>query len=115
MDATNEKERGFIERHGFEVSAIKGLGLGGSLEKIQKISRVPPPDVYAHAKSVDSTDAQALLICCTDFGTADVVQALEDEIAKPVITSNTATFWAALQRAGLKQSVEGYGRLLTTV
>ncbi len=115
MDATNEKERGFIERHGFEVSAIKGLGLGGSLEKIQKISRVPPADVYAHAKSVDSPDAQALLICCTDFGTADVVQTLEDEIAKPVITSNTATFWAALQRAGLKQSVEGYGRLLTTV
>ena len=48
LDATNEKERGFIERHGFEVSAIKGLGLGGSLEKIQKISRVPAADVYAH-------------------------------------------------------------------
>ena len=74
IDATNEKERGFIERHGFEVSAIKGLGLGGSLENIQKISRVPPADVHAHAKSVDSPDAEALLICCTDFGTADVVQ-----------------------------------------
>jgi arylmalonate decarboxylase len=76
LDATNEKERAFIERNGFEVSAIKGLGLGGSLEKIQKISRVPPSDVYSHAKSADTADADALLICCTDFGTADVVQTL---------------------------------------
>ena len=112
VDATNEKERAFIERHGVEVSAIKGLGLGGSLEKIQKISRVPAADVYAHAKSVDSADAEALLICCTDFGTADVVQSLEDELGKPVITSNTASFWAALRRAGLKTPVPGSGRLL---
>jgi len=115
VDATNEKERGFIERHGFEVSAIKGLGLGGSLERIQMISRIPPADVYAHAKSVDSTDAEALLICCTDFGTADVVQPLEDELGKPVISSNTASFWAALRRAGIDQPIEGYGRLLSAV
>ena len=113
VDATNEKERAYIERHGFEVSQIKGLGLGGSLEKIQKISRVPSADVYAHAKSADSADAEALLICCTDFGTADVVQTLENELGKPVLTSNTATFWAALRRAEVYRPVEGYGRLLT--
>ena len=113
LDATNVKERAFIERHGFAVTAIKGLGMGGSLEKIQKISRVPPADVYAHAKSVDSTDAEALLICCTDFSTADVVQTLEDELGKPVITSNTATFWSALRRAGIERPVTGYGRLLS--
>jgi arylmalonate decarboxylase len=112
-DATNEKERGFIERHGIEVSAIKGLGLGGTLEKIQKISRIPPAEIYAHAKSVDSPDADALLICCTDFGSAEVVEPLEEELGKPVITSNTATFWAALKRAGVGQKVTGYGRLLT--
>ncbi|MDC0033541.1 aspartate/glutamate racemase family protein [Alphaproteobacteria bacterium] len=113
VDATNEKERHFIERHGFKVSAIKGLGLGGSLEKIQKISRVPAADAYAHAKSIDSVDAEAVLICCTDFGTADVVQSLENELGKPVITSNTASFWGALRRAGIQKPVTGYGRLLS--
>lgn len=113
LESTNEKERAFIERHGFDVSGIKGLGLGGSLENIQKISRVPPGDVYEHAKSVDTPDAEALLICCTDFGTADVVQTLEDDLGKPVITSNTATFWAALRQAEINQSVNGYGRLLS--
>lgn len=114
-DATNAKERAFIERHDFEVIDIKGLGLGGSLDKIQKISRIPPSDVYDHAKSVDSPDADALLICCTDFGSADVVQVLEDELGKPVVTSNTATLWAALRRTGIDDPVGGYGRLLAAV
>jgi arylmalonate decarboxylase len=115
VEATNEKERAFIERHGFEVSAIKGLGLGGSLEKIQKISRIPAADAYDHARSVDSADAEALLICCTDFGTAEIVQDLENDLGKPVITSNTASFWSALRRAGVNQPVEGFGRLLSAL
>ena len=83
-DVTNEKECGFMERHGFEVTAIKGLGMGGSLQKIQKISRVRSSEIQQHAKSVDSQKADALLICCTDFGSADVVETLEDELGKPV-------------------------------
>lgn len=111
-DATNAKEKAFIERHGFEVADIKGLGLGGSLEKIQKISRISSSEIYDHAKSVDQPDSDALLICCTDFGSADVVQALEDELGKPVLTSNTATLWAALRQTGIDTPVKGYGRLL---
>lgn len=111
-DATNAKEKAFIERHGVEVADIKGLGLGGSLEKIQKISRISPSEIYEHAKSVDQPDCDALLICCTDFGSADVVQALEDELRKPVLTSNTATMWAALRQTGINTPVKGYGRLL---
>lgn len=114
IDSTNEKEKAFIERHGFEVTKIAGLGLGGTLEKIQKISRVPPVGAYAHARSVDSDDADALLICCTDFGTADILQPLEDELGKPVLSSNSAGFWAALRRCGVKDRIEGYGRLLSS-
>ncbi len=112
-DAVNEKERAFLERNGFDVVAIKGLGLGGSLENIQKISRVAPADVYDHASSVDRPDADAVLICCTDFGTADVLQPLEDALGKPVLSSNSATFRAALRRAGIDDAIEGYGRLLS--
>ena len=111
-DATNAKEKAFVERHRFEVADIKGMGLGGSLEKIQKISRVPPDEIYDHAKSVDQPDTDALLICCTDFGSADIVQGLEDDLGKPVLTSNTATLWAALRISGVDTPVKGFGRLL---
>jgi arylmalonate decarboxylase len=112
-DATNAKERAFIERHGYQVTEIKGMGLGGSLENIQKISRVSPRQVFDHALSIDNDEADALLICCTDLGTADILQQLEDSLGKPVISSNTATFWASLRAAGIDQKVSGYGRLLS--
>ena len=113
IDATNDKEKAYIERHGFGVTRIAGLGLGGSLEKIQQISRVSPSDVFKHARSVDSDDADALLICCTDLGTADILQSLENDLGKPVVSSNSASFWAALRRSKIDDRIEGYGRLLS--
>ena len=76
------------------------------------MSRVSPSEIFAHAKSVDCDDADAILICCTDFGSAGIVEDLEKDLGKPVITSNTASFWGALRRAGVNDAIEGYGRLL---
>jgi arylmalonate decarboxylase len=112
-DATNEHEKAFLERRGFKVVAMAGLGLNTTPANVQKISRVPPPDVYAHARSIDRPDAEALLICCTDFNTLDVIEPLEQALGKPVLSSNTATFWASIRAAGLTDKVPGFGRLLT--
>ncbi len=111
-DETNEHEKEFFDEHGIEVVAMAGLALNTSPEGIKKMSRVPPAEIYAHAKSVDRPDAQAIVICCTDFGSLDVVAALEKDLGKPVITSNICTFWASLRAAGIKDQVTGYGTLL---
>ena len=111
-EKTNEKEQAFMERHGIKVTSIKGLNLSGTLEKIQKISRVSPKEVFEHAKSVNSDEAEAVLICCTDFGAAEIIKPLEDTIQKPVITSNSATFRCALRKAGIKTSIENFGQLM---
>jgi maleate cis-trans isomerase len=42
-----------------------------------------------------------------------IIQRLEDALAVPVITSNTAMLWNLLSKLGLKYSVKGYGKLLT--
>jgi maleate cis-trans isomerase len=73
---------------------------------------VPTEEVYAHAKAVDHADAEALLICCTDFNAIDVVEPLEAELGKPVVTSNTATLWAALRAVGIEDRLDKCGRLL---
>ena len=111
-EATNAHEKHYLEGHGIAVLADSGLGLNTDLASIKKISRVPPSAVYAHASAVDRPDAEALLICCTDFNALDVIEPLEDALAKPVITSNTATLWAALRAAGIEDRLAGCGRLL---
>ena len=112
IDATNEKEKAYLESHGIRVVAMAGLGLDDSAAGIQRISRVPPAEVYAHARAVDRNDAEAVLICCTDFATADVLATLEAELGKPVISSNSAGLWAALRKVAITDPIDGYGRLL---
>ena len=111
-DETNAHESHYLEDHGIQVLATAGLGLNTSLENIQKISRVPPAEVFAHAKSVDHSDADALLICCTDFNTFDAVELLEKELGKPVVSSNSATLWHSLRSAGIEDRIERLGTLL---
>jgi arylmalonate decarboxylase len=111
-DETNEEEKAFLERRGAEVVAMAGLGLDKTLETMQRTCRVPPAEVYAHAKSVDRPEAEAVLLCCTDLNTLDVIAPLEAALNKPVLSSCTATFWASLRAAGLPDKVPGYGRLL---
>lgn len=111
-DETNEHEAHYLEDHGVEVLTSAGLSLNTSLENIQKISRVPPADVFAHARSVDRPEADALLICCTDFNTFDSIEPLEAELGKPVISSNSATLWHSLRSAGIDDRIEGLGTLL---
>ena len=111
-DETNAHEAEFLERHGIDVVAAAGLGLNVTLEKIQQISRVAPRAVFEHALAADRPEAEALLICCTDFNTVDAIEPLEKTLGKPVVTSNAATLWAALRALGIDDRIEGCGRLL---
>jgi maleate cis-trans isomerase len=61
---------------------------------------------------VDVPKADGLVISCTDFPTLDAIPRLEAELGKPVISSNTATFWHALRSAGIRDRFAGFGRLL---
>jgi maleate isomerase len=47
-----------------------------------------------------------------NFDAMPVVQALEDRIGKPVVTSHSATLWRALALAGVETPISGHGRLL---
>ena len=111
-EETNAHEAAYLAGHGIEVVAASGLGLNTSLEKIQRISRVAPKAVFDHAMAVDRPEAEALLICCTDFNTVDAIEPLEEALGKPVVTSNAATLWAALRALGIDDPIPGCGRLL---
>lgn len=112
-DALNDHEVRFLTEQGFEVLAVEGLGYGaGGPQEYRNIARIGTDDVLALARRVDRPEAEALLLSCTDLATIDVVECLEDEFGKPVISSNTATFWLALRRAGIDDRISGYGRLL---
>ena len=95
-----------------EACARLGIGAGGPHE-YPRIARTPPAEIHDHVVAADCDGAEALVISCTDFPVLDMIAPLEDELAKPVVTSNQATFWAALRAAGIDDRFDRYGALLS--
>jgi maleate isomerase len=105
----NEKEKLFLEESlpGLKVIKIQGPEIVSSFEK----GNLEPKTAYIAAREVDSGDAESILISCGAWRTFEIIEALERDIGKPVITSNQATLWAALKVLGIS-GLGGYGQLL---
>lgn len=113
IDFVNQREREFLQEQGFEVVSLEALDLGHTQEERRGIGRVPPEAIDRLARLADRPEADVVFISCTNLASLGVVERLEAELGKPVITSNQACFWACLRRLGLRDAIPGFGRLLS--
>ncbi len=98
-----------LQKSGFEVSAIRGMGLKKSIE----MGKVEPGETYRLARGVVGTapGAEAILISCGNLRTFEVIEPLETDTGLPVITSNQAGLWQTLRMTGINECLLGLGRL----
>lgn len=108
LDEINHREADYMTAAGFEITNIQGL----NIEKDSDMIRVRPEFIADFATQVDTPDADALFISCGALRSIDVIDALEQRLGKPVVTSNQAMAWDTLRLAGVDDRVMGYGRLL---
>jgi len=108
IDSLNIKEKEFLEGNGFKILKIKGLNIRRNTD----IGRQNPTVAYRLVKEVFIQEAEAVFISCTNFRTIEVIDILERDLKKPVVTSNQATMWATLRKLGISESIDGYGKLL---
>jgi maleate isomerase/arylmalonate decarboxylase len=111
-DALNDHEVAFLRSAGIDVRSIKGLGLGANgPADFPRIAETPLSAIREHAKDAFVPGSDALLISCTDFPTLPLIVSLEEELGIPVVTSNQATLWAALQVVGVSEPSPYLGQL----
>ena len=111
-DRLNAHERSFLEACGIEVVSIRGMGFGvGGPNDYARIARLPAAEILSFALACDVPEADAIVLSCTDLATMSVHSELEERTGKPVVSSNQATFWAALRAAETTVRI-GWGTLL---
>ena len=108
LDEVNAHVLDFFTATGFEVLDIQGLNLTTNKE----IDCVEPAFLQEFAAGLDRPEADAVFLCCGALRALDVVGSLEQQLGKPAIVSNQAMMWDCLRRAGIKDGIDGYGRLL---
>jgi maleate isomerase len=106
-DTVNGLARGFLEASGVEVLDARGLGLVDNLV----VGRLEASTAQELAREIDRHDADAVVLACTNWRTMEVIEPLERELGKPVLSTTQVTLWAVLRMVGI-EGVRGYGRLL---
>jgi maleate isomerase len=105
---SNDREVRFLDSRGITVLRERGLGIASGLA----MAAVEPERWYSELLAMRDPSADAYFISCTTIRSAEVIDALERELGRPVITSNQAMVWAALRETGIRDRVDGFGTLL---
>ena len=104
--ATTAQGKMHLEAHGFSVVAH------GFLPGVTNIYDESAERAYSLARQVDVAEAQAVFLSGVGMPTLDVIDLLERDLGKPVISSASAMMWNALRCIGVREPLPGVGRLL---
>ncbi|MBV8505485.1 MAG: hypothetical protein JOZ11_06725 [Alphaproteobacteria bacterium] len=96
-----------LEEHGLEVVNF------ANLPGVTNIYDETAERAYQLARMVDRAEAEAVFLSGTGLPTLPVLEMLEQDLGKPVLSSASAMMWHALRLAGVRELIPGYGRLLT--
>jgi maleate isomerase len=115
--ARNDILVGVLEAQGYRVQALEAFtGWRAALPEYQRVGLglvdILGPDL-AHrlGRRANRPDSDAVLIACTSFRTGPMIEPLERDLGKPVITANQAVMWHALRLAGVRAPLPALGRL----
>jgi maleate cis-trans isomerase len=104
---TTAKGKAHLEAHWFTVVSHDNL------KGVTNIYDETAERAYRLARAVDAAEAQVVFLSGTGMPTVSVLDMLEADLQKPVISSNSAMMWLALRACGVNQPIAGFGRLLT--
>lgn len=103
VDELNHKIKESLEADGLEVVGIEGLGITENFA----IAQVPPEDIVDFAeRSFADSNIDLLFASCTNFRALDAIDAIEEHLGVPALTSNLAVLEGVLAALQIDESVE---------
>jgi maleate cis-trans isomerase len=111
-DRHNQVLSAYLELHDFELAWVEGMDV-----PFKRLNSVPPADIRRFAGEVISRAPRcdALYLPCPQWQAAQTVEALERDSGMPVIAHCHAGFFAAFRALGIKDPIQGHGRLLASL
>lgn len=106
----NQLEKRYLEESGLSVAAEAGFGY--TLPR--DILSIPPVEVERLVRRSDIPQADAVLISCSGLHVMDRIQTMEEQLGKPVLTSNQVGLWGCLRALGVPPAEKRLGALFCT-
>ena len=105
----NEKMARYLKEWGFDVASVVSLGTTFTESSVASVG-----DIYRAAKKSvqEAGRADAIFIPCANFPVVDVIEDIETDLGLPVISNITSQLYVAFKAIGMKEKIDGYGRLM---
>lgn len=103
-----EAETAFLGDSGYEVTMTGGRPCATPVEQ----GSLSPETWLDWAAPFASAPIDALLISCAGIRVAPVLEAIEERVGVPVVTSNQAVVWHCLKLLGIVERPQGFGAIL---
>lgn len=95
----------YFQNGGFDVVHSGPAGLPSDQQAIQ------PGELHEWVRTHTPKEAEAVFIGGNGFRAVGIIKALEQELARPVLTANQVAFWHALRLSGARAPIVDYGRI----
>jgi len=94
----NDLAVGFLASH--DIACVKRADIGRALGNYGQ-GELTPDEVHGLALRADHERAQCIVLSCTDMRSVEVVDRVESELGKPVVTSNQAMMFCLMRALNL--------------
>jgi len=98
----------FKTKHGLDTIALEGFGAIDAYA----IGQLGPQNARDAFARIDQPEIEVFVVPGGNFPTMPSIAAWEREFGKPVVTTNQASFWAALRAFDSADRLPAFGRLL---
>ena len=95
----------YFQSQGFDVVHNEPCDLPSDQQAIQ------PSQLFERVRTHTPKSAEAVFIGGNGFRSIGIIKALEEDLARPVLTANQVAFWQALHLSGARAPIVGYGRI----
>jgi maleate isomerase len=101
----SQQGAGYFQGKGFEVVHNGPAGLPSDQRGIH------PGQLYEWVRANTPSSAEAVFIGGNGFRAVGIIKALEEDLARPVLTANQVAFWNALHISGTRAPIVDYGQI----
>ncbi len=103
----HDKKLNYLKQAGYDIVADKAACLDNS----DAYCTTPPEFWFEKVRAMKDDRADTYFVSCANIHAIDVIEALEAELGRPVVTSNQVALWCGLRTVGIMDAVPGLGRL----
>lgn len=107
-EVQSKSAQGFYESLGFEVPYATWF----EVKRSEDIIKVEVDQILSAFRKIDHDDIDTFLHLGAALGMVGMIEELEKQLERPIISVNAATYWYALRSHGIEDPMPGFGQLL---